>query len=99
MSLTLDVFNSGYVPVNGGPGWESARAATWSASVVDACTGDAFHNNIHVWLWNSTPESRQNWLSTTDKIADMNPATIIVGHKDLDAADDNAACQITQSRS
>jgi glyoxylase-like metal-dependent hydrolase (beta-lactamase superfamily II) len=237
MSLTLDVFNSGYVPVNGGPGWESARAATWPAStatliagereaiLVDAlmtieegrqlaswigdsgknltnivithghgdhffgagpvlaafpdarlvalntavvdearmhvvdpilqnwiewfgdefnhqaavpqalgsetltveehpvhlievggadgalatvlhipeldtvCTGDAVYNNIHMWLWNSTPESRQTWLSTIDKIADMNPATIIAGHKDPDAADDNAARQITQSRS
>jgi len=49
-----------------------------------------------MWLWNSIPESRQIWLSTTDKIADMNPATIIAGHKDPDAADDNAARQITQ---
>ena len=170
------------MPVNGGPGWESARTATWPAStatliagerlvalntaVVDAarmhvvdpirqnwiewfgdefnhqaavpqalgsetltveehpvhlidvggadgalatvlhipeldtvCTGDAVYNNIHMWLWNSIPESRQIWLSTTDKIADMNPATIIAGHKDPDAADDNAARQITQSRS
>jgi len=39
---------------------------------------------------------RQIWLSTTDKIADMNPAIIIAGHKDPDAADDNAARQITQ---
>jgi len=178
MSLTLDVFNSGYVPVNGGPGWESARAATWPAStatliagerlvalntaVVDAARmhvvdpirqnwiewfGDEFNHQaavpqalgsetltveehpVHLievgvpmvhWprcctsrtghrlhrrrglqqhplgLWNSIPESRQIWLSTTDKIADMNPATIIAGHKDPDAADDNAARQITQ---
>jgi len=63
------------------------------------CTGDAVYNNIHMWLWNSIPESRLIGLSTTDKIADMNPATIIAGHKDPDAADDNAARQITQSRS
>jgi glyoxylase-like metal-dependent hydrolase (beta-lactamase superfamily II) len=50
-------------------------------------------------LWNSTPESRQTWLSSIDKIADMNPATIIAGHMDPDARDDNAARQIAQSRS
>jgi glyoxylase-like metal-dependent hydrolase (beta-lactamase superfamily II) len=63
------------------------------------CTGDAVYNNIHMWLWYSTPESRQTWLSTIDKIADMNPATIIAGHKNPDAPDDNAARQIAQSRS
>ena|SRR6478735_9003776 len=40
MSLTLDVFNSGYVPVNGGPGWESARTATWPASTATLIAGE-----------------------------------------------------------
>jgi len=67
--------------------------------IATVCSGDVLYNNIHMWLWYSTPESRQTWLSTIDKIADMNPATIIAGHKDPDAPDDNAARQIAQSRS
>jgi glyoxylase-like metal-dependent hydrolase (beta-lactamase superfamily II) len=62
------------------------------------CAGDAVYNNIHMWLWNSTPASRQTWLATIDKVAGLNPTTIIAGHKDPDARDDNAARQITQSR-
>jgi glyoxylase-like metal-dependent hydrolase (beta-lactamase superfamily II) len=62
------------------------------------CSGDAVYNNIHMWLWNSTPASRQTWLSTIDKVADMNPSTIIAGHKDPDAPDDSASRQLAQSR-
>jgi hypothetical protein len=39
------------------------------------CAGDAVYNNIHMWLWNSTPASRQTWLATIDKVAGMNPTT------------------------
>ena len=46
------------------------------------CAGDAVYNNIHMWLWNSTPASRQTWLATVDAVSGMNPATIIAGHKD-----------------
>jgi glyoxylase-like metal-dependent hydrolase (beta-lactamase superfamily II) len=62
------------------------------------CAGDAVYNNIHMWLWNSTTASRQTWLATIDKVASLNPTTIIAGHKDPDAPDDNAARQIAQSR-
>jgi hypothetical protein len=51
-----------------------------------------------MWLWNSTPASRQTWLSTIDKVADMNPSSLIAGHKDPNAPDDNAARQLAQSR-
>lgn len=62
------------------------------------CAGDAVYNNIHMWLWNSTPASRLTWLATIDAIAGMNPTTIIAGHKDPDAPDDYAARQLAQSR-
>jgi glyoxylase-like metal-dependent hydrolase (beta-lactamase superfamily II) len=62
------------------------------------CAGDAVYNNIHMWLWNSTPASRQTWLATIDAVAGLNPTTIIAGHKDPDAPDDNAARQLAQSR-
>jgi glyoxylase-like metal-dependent hydrolase (beta-lactamase superfamily II) len=62
------------------------------------CAGDAVYNNIHMWLWNSTPASRRTWLATIDAVASLNPATIIAGHKDPDAPDDNAARQLAQSR-
>jgi glyoxylase-like metal-dependent hydrolase (beta-lactamase superfamily II) len=62
------------------------------------CAGDAVYNNIHMWLWNSTPASRQAWLESIEQIAALQPATIITGHKDPDAPDDDADRVLGQSR-
>jgi glyoxylase-like metal-dependent hydrolase (beta-lactamase superfamily II) len=62
------------------------------------CSGDIVYNNIHMWLWNSTPESRQAWLASLDAVAALQPSTIITGHKDPDAPDDNAIRVVDQSR-
>jgi hypothetical protein len=62
------------------------------------CSGDIVYNNIHMWLWNSTPDSRQAWLASLDAVAALEPATIITGHKDPGAPDDNATRVLDQSR-
>jgi hypothetical protein len=62
------------------------------------CSGDIAYNNIHMWLWNSTPASRQAWLASLDAVAALKPSTIITGHKDPGAPDDNAARVLYQSR-
>lgn len=62
------------------------------------CAGDAVYNDVHMWLWNSTPETREAWLSTIDTVAALAPRTIIAGHRDPDAPDDDANRQVTQSR-
>lgn len=68
------------------------------AELDTVCSGDAVYNNIHMWLWNSTPASRATWLSTIDAIAALKPRTIIAGHKDPGAPDDDAERQLAQSR-
>jgi glyoxylase-like metal-dependent hydrolase (beta-lactamase superfamily II) len=62
------------------------------------CSGDIAYNNIHMWLWNSTPETRETWLASLDAVAALNASTIITGHKDPGAPDDNAARVLDQSR-
>jgi glyoxylase-like metal-dependent hydrolase (beta-lactamase superfamily II) len=62
------------------------------------CSGDIAYNNIHMWLWNSTPDARQTWLASLDAVAALQPSTIITGHKDPDAPDDNATRVLDQSR-
>jgi hypothetical protein len=62
------------------------------------CSGDIAYNNIHMWLRNSTPDSREAWLASLDAIAALRPSTIITGHKDPDAPDDNATRVLDQSR-
>jgi hypothetical protein len=62
------------------------------------CSGDIAYNGIHMWLWNSTQGSRQAWLASLDAIAALHPSTIITGHKDPDAPDDDATRVLDQSR-
>ena len=62
------------------------------------CSGDIAYNNIHMWLFNSTPESRKAWLASLDAIAAFKPVRIVTGHKDPDAPDDDAARVLDQSR-
>ncbi len=62
------------------------------------CSGDIVYNNIHMWLFNSTPESRKTWMASLDAVAAFKPSTIITGHKDPDAPDNNASRVLDQSR-
>jgi glyoxylase-like metal-dependent hydrolase (beta-lactamase superfamily II) len=62
------------------------------------CSGDIAYNNIHMWLWRSTPDSRKAWLKSLDAVAELGPSTIITGHRDPDAPDDDAVRVLGQSR-
>jgi glyoxylase-like metal-dependent hydrolase (beta-lactamase superfamily II) len=66
--------------------------------LLTVCSGDIAYNNIHMWLWNSTPDSRKTWLSSLDAVAALKPSTIVTGHKDPDAPDDSATRVLDQSR-
>ena len=39
-SLSIDVFNSGYQLVPGGPGWDDSAPATWPATTSTLISGD-----------------------------------------------------------
>ena len=39
-SLSIDVFNSGYKPIPGGPCWDDSTPATWPASTSTLISGD-----------------------------------------------------------
>ncbi|MEV5834475.1 hypothetical protein [Nocardia sp. NPDC052112] len=112
MSVAIDVFNTGYLPIDGAPGWDPDTAATWPGSTATLISGardailvgalmtvDEDRRLAHMWLWNSTPDSRRTWLATIDKITDLDSATIIAGHRDPGAPDDDAERQLAQSRS
>ncbi len=66
--------------------------------IATVCSGDVLYNNIHMWLWNSTPQTRAGWLASMDAVAALKPDTIITGHKDPEAPDDDARRILDQSR-
>jgi glyoxylase-like metal-dependent hydrolase (beta-lactamase superfamily II) len=61
-------------------------------------SGDIAYNGIHMWLWGSTPESRAHWLQSLDALEALRPRTIIAGHRDPGAPDDDAGRILDQSR-
>jgi hypothetical protein len=51
-----------------------------------------------MWLSNSTPDSRANWARVLDTVAALDVDTLIAGHRNPLAADDDAGRQIDECR-
>jgi len=43
--------------------------------------GDAAYNDVHLYLVESTAETRQEWLAALDKIEALNPRAVVASHK------------------
>jgi glyoxylase-like metal-dependent hydrolase (beta-lactamase superfamily II) len=59
-------------------------------------SGDVVYNQTHLWLSGSTPDSRANWLGALDTVAALEADTIIAGHRNPQAPDDDASRQIAE---
>jgi glyoxylase-like metal-dependent hydrolase (beta-lactamase superfamily II) len=60
--------------------------------------GDAVYNDIHPWMYRSDHGRRMAWVDTLNQIEELAPATIIAGHKDPDAPDDDGARTLQATR-
>ena len=61
-------------------------------------SGDVVYNGVHLWLAGSSPDSRSAWLAALDAVERLAPRTIVAGHRDPTAPDDDAARLIDQTR-
>jgi glyoxylase-like metal-dependent hydrolase (beta-lactamase superfamily II) len=57
-------------------------------------SGDVVYNQTHMWLRGSTPDTRASWLKALDAVAELEAGTIIAGHRNPHAPDDDASRQI-----
>ena len=55
--------------------------------------GDVIYNQCHMYVGDSTPESRSNWIAALDRLAALNPKIAIAGHKKPGAPDTPAAIE------
>jgi glyoxylase-like metal-dependent hydrolase (beta-lactamase superfamily II) len=60
--------------------------------------GDAVYNDIHPWMYRSDHAKRMAWLDTLNQIEQLAPSTIIAGHKDPNAPDDDGARTLQATR-
>jgi glyoxylase-like metal-dependent hydrolase (beta-lactamase superfamily II) len=55
--------------------------------------GDVLYNQCHMFVGDTTPESRRNWIAALDRLAALRPKIAVAGHKKPGAPDSPWAIQ------
>jgi glyoxylase-like metal-dependent hydrolase (beta-lactamase superfamily II) len=58
--------------------------------------GDAAYNDVHLYLAESSPQTRADWIAALDTIELLQPRAVIAGHKRPGRADDPAIIEETR---
>ncbi len=45
-------------------------------------SGDVVYNHCHMYVGDTTPDGRMEWVAALDKLAALNPSAVVAGHKD-----------------
>jgi glyoxylase-like metal-dependent hydrolase (beta-lactamase superfamily II) len=56
-------------------------------SVGLVVAGDAAYNDVHLYLAESNPQKRREWIAALDKIESLGPRAVVASHKRPDAED------------
>src|SRR6202049_2512572 len=57
--------------------------------------GDVVYNQCHLYVGDTTPESRKNWVAALDRLAALEPSIVVAGHKKPGASDSPSAIEDT----
>ena len=58
--------------------------------------GDVVYNQCRMYVGDTTPESRKNWIAALDRLAALDPTIVVAGHKKPGAPDSPSAIQDTK---
>jgi glyoxylase-like metal-dependent hydrolase (beta-lactamase superfamily II) len=58
--------------------------------------GDVVYNQCRMYVGDTTPESRRNWIADLDRLAALNATIVVAGHKKPGAPDSPVAIQETK---
>jgi len=58
--------------------------------------GDVVYNQCRMYVGDTTPESRKNWIADLDRLAALKPTIVVAGHKKPGAPDSPSAIQDTK---
>ena len=58
--------------------------------------GDVVYNQCRMYVGDTTPESRKNWIAALDRLAALNPTMVVAGHKKPGAPDSPSAIEETK---
>jgi glyoxylase-like metal-dependent hydrolase (beta-lactamase superfamily II) len=58
--------------------------------------GDVVYNQCRMYVGDTTPESRKNWIAALDRLAALKPTMVVAGHKKPGVPDSPAAIEETK---
>jgi glyoxylase-like metal-dependent hydrolase (beta-lactamase superfamily II) len=58
--------------------------------------GDVVYNQCRMYVGDTTPESRKNWIADLDRLAALKPTIVVAGHKKPGAPDSPSTIQDTK---
>jgi glyoxylase-like metal-dependent hydrolase (beta-lactamase superfamily II) len=58
--------------------------------------GDVVYNQCRMYVGETTPQSRQNWMAALDRLAALKPSIVVAGHKKSGAPDSPSTIQETK---
>ena len=76
------------VPVELGPTDTAYTTCLNVPSIELVVAGDAAYNDVHLYLAESDPSKRQEWLAALDKIESLKPRFVVASHKRPENPDD-----------
>src|SRR6202023_4442191 len=58
--------------------------------------GDVVYNQCRMYVGDTTPESRKNWIAALDRLAALNPEIVVAGNKKTGGPDSPSPLQDTK---
>jgi len=78
---TIDLEGNDLVPVELGHTDTENTTCLHVPSVGLVIAGDAAYNDVHLYLAESNPQKRREWIAALDKIESLKPCAVIASHK------------------
>lgn len=94
----LTVEGRALVPVRLGQSDVTDSSVVHIPDLDTVIAGDVIYNDIHVWMYQSDHSTRTGWIETINEVEKLRPATIIAGHCDPDAPDNDGSRLLSQTR-
>ena len=78
---TIDLEGNDLVPVELGHTDTENTTCLHVPSVGLVVAGDAAYNDVHLYLAESNPQKRREWIAALDKIESLHPRAVVASHK------------------
>jgi glyoxylase-like metal-dependent hydrolase (beta-lactamase superfamily II) len=78
------------------PGDAANNSYVWVASLGALVTGDLVYDGVYPWTAETTPETRQAWSASLDRLNALTPKRVVPGHQKPEQTQDATNIEFTQ---